>query len=63
VCVTLTMMPYLQFMLRLQSLLEDRFEMVTRWENRELPVYALVLVAGGKFGPNLKVHAWLRGRL
>ena len=31
-----------QFMLRLQSLLEDRFRMVTHWETRELPVYALV---------------------
>lgn len=50
------MMPYLQFMLRLQALLEDRFKMVTHWENRELPVYALVLVADGKLGPNLKVH-------
>jgi bla regulator protein blaR1 len=45
-----------QFMLRLQSLLEDRFKMVTRWENRELPVYALVLVTDGKLGPKLKVH-------
>ena len=51
------MMPGPQFMLRLQSLLEDRFKMVTRWENRELPVYALVLVADGKLGPKLKVHA------
>ena len=51
------MMPYPQFMLRLQALLEDRFKMVTRWEKRELPVYALVLVADGKLGPKLKVHA------
>ena len=51
------MMPYQQFMLRLQALLEDRFKMMTRWENRELPVYALVLVADGKLGPKLKVHA------
>ena len=51
------MMPYPQFMLRLQALLEDRFKMMTRWENRELPVYALVLVADGQLGPKLKVHA------
>ena len=49
------MMTYPQFMLRLQSLLEDRFKMVTRWEKRELPVYALVVVAEGKLGPKLKV--------
>ena len=45
-----------QYMLRLQSLLEDRFKMVTRWETRELPVYALVLATDGKLGPKLKVH-------
>ncbi len=46
-----------QFMLRLQSLLEDRFRMVTHWETRELPVYALVLATDGKLGPRLQVHA------
>ena len=51
------MMPYPQFMLRLQALLEDRFKMVTHWETRELPVYALVLAHDGKLGPKLKVHA------
>jgi uncharacterized protein (TIGR03435 family) len=45
-----------QYMLRLQSLLEDRFKMVTRWETRELPVYALVLATEGKLGPKLKPH-------
>jgi uncharacterized protein (TIGR03435 family) len=45
-----------QFMLRLQSLLEDRFGMVTHWETRELPVYALVLATPGKLGPKLKPH-------
>ena len=44
------------FMLRLQSLLEDRFKMVTHWETRELPVYALVVAVEGKLGPALKVH-------
>jgi uncharacterized protein (TIGR03435 family) len=46
-----------QYMLRLQSLLEDRFGMVTHWETRELPVYALVVAAEGKLGPALKPHA------
>jgi uncharacterized protein (TIGR03435 family) len=51
------MLPYPQFMLRLQALLEDRFEMVTHWETRELPVYALVLATRGRLGPKLKEHA------
>jgi uncharacterized protein (TIGR03435 family) len=46
-----------QYMLRLQSLLEDRFKMATHWETRELPVYALVVATEGKLGPKLKVHA------
>src|SRR5688572_18247258 len=51
------MLPAPQFMLRLQALLEDRFQMVTRWETRELPVYALVVATEGKLGPSLKAHA------
>lgn len=51
------MMPMPQFMLRLQALLEDRFQMVTHWETRELPVYALVVATEGKLGPKLKAHA------
>ena len=50
------MMPFPQFALRLQALLEDRFKMVTRWETREMPVYALVVVTEGKLGPKLSVH-------
>jgi uncharacterized protein (TIGR03435 family) len=50
------MMPYAQFMLRLQALLEDRFKMVTHWETRELPVYGLVLATPGKLGPKLTPH-------
>ena len=50
------MMTPQQFMLRLQSLLEDRFRMIARWETRELPVYALVLAVPGKLGPKLKTH-------
>ena len=49
------MMPSGQFMLRLQSLLEDRFHMAAHWETREMPVYALV-ASGGRRGPNLKTH-------
>ena len=51
-----------QFMLRLQALLEDRFQMVTRWEIRELPVYALVVAADGKLGPKVKAHVGECGR-
>lgn len=50
-------MPPAQFMLRLQGLLEERFKMVTHWETRELPVYALIVAAEGKLGPKLKAHA------
>ena len=50
------MMPFPQFALRLQALLEDRFKMVTRWETRELPVYGLVVATAGKLGPKLSAH-------
>jgi uncharacterized protein (TIGR03435 family) len=50
------MLSYPQFMLRLQSLLEDRFKMVTHWETRERPVYALRVVSPGKLGPKMKPH-------
>ena len=50
------MMPAPQFMLRVQSLLEDRFRMITHWETRELPVYALVIATPGKLGPKLRAH-------
>jgi uncharacterized protein (TIGR03435 family) len=35
------------FALRMQSLLEDRFRMMVHRENRELPVYDLVIANGG----------------
>ncbi len=50
------MMPMPQFMLRLQALLEERFQMVTHWETRELPVYALIVATDGKLGPKMKAH-------
>jgi uncharacterized protein (TIGR03435 family) len=51
-------LPYPQFLWRLQALLRDRFGLVTHWEARELPVYALVLTrADGRFGPKLRAHS------
>src|SRR5579863_3862742 len=36
-----------QYRLMVQSLLADRFAMAVKTENRELPVYALVVTKGG----------------
>jgi uncharacterized protein (TIGR03435 family) len=45
----------LQALPMLQSLLEDRFKLVVRRENKDLSVYELKLAkAGGQLGPNLK---------
>jgi uncharacterized protein (TIGR03435 family) len=43
--------PNTQLMLMLQSLLEDRFQLKTHRETRDLPGYALTLVKGGKLTP------------
>jgi uncharacterized protein (TIGR03435 family) len=40
-----------RFLLMVQSLLEDRFQLRTHWDTRELPVYDLVV---GKDGPKMK---------
>jgi hypothetical protein len=34
--------------LRLQGLLEDRFQLKYHWETRELPIYSLVVIKSGK---------------
>jgi uncharacterized protein (TIGR03435 family) len=48
----------LQALPMLQSLLEDRFNLVVRRENKDLSVYVLKLAnAGGPLGPNLKESA------
>ena len=38
---------FAQYRLMVQALLEDRFQMKVKMENRELPVYALVVAKGG----------------
>jgi uncharacterized protein (TIGR03435 family) len=44
-----------QLRLMLQGLLEDRFKLVTRREQRDLPTFALLLARrDGQLGPNLK---------
>jgi uncharacterized protein (TIGR03435 family) len=44
--------------LMLRALLAERFKLVVRTENREMPIYALVLArSDGKFGPQLQKAA------
>jgi uncharacterized protein (TIGR03435 family) len=43
-----------QMALMRQTLLTDRFKVVTRTETREMPVYALVVKQAGKLGPKLR---------
>lgn len=41
----------------LQSLLADRFKLVTHMETRNLPIYTLVVAKAGSLGPNLRPSA------
>ena len=45
-----------QMRLMMQALLADRFKLAIHTESRQLPVFALVLVKPGKFGPQLRPH-------
>jgi uncharacterized protein (TIGR03435 family) len=45
-----------QMRLMMQALLADRFKLAIHTESRQLPVFALVLVKLGKFGPQLRPH-------
>jgi uncharacterized protein (TIGR03435 family) len=45
-----------EFRMMLRSLLADRFKLAIHKETREMPVYGLVLVKPGKFGPHLRPH-------
>jgi uncharacterized protein (TIGR03435 family) len=46
-----------QMRLMLQSLIEDRFQLIRHRETRQLPVLALVPAKPGKTGPQLRLHA------
>jgi uncharacterized protein (TIGR03435 family) len=45
-----------QMRLMMRSLLADRCKMTTRYERREVPVFAFVLSKSGKTGPELRPH-------
>jgi bla regulator protein BlaR1 len=45
-----------QMRLMMQSLLADRFKLVTHYETQQLPVFALVSAKPGEFGPQLHPH-------
>jgi uncharacterized protein (TIGR03435 family) len=46
-----------QLRLMMQALLADRFKLAIHFEERQLPVMALVLDKPGKLGPNLRVRS------
>lgn len=46
-----------QFRLMMQSLLADRFKLVSHVEQRTVPVFALTVVKPGTLGPNLRPHS------
>lgn len=45
-----------QMRLMMQSLLADRFKLAAHWEDKQVPVFSVVLVKEGKTGPELKLH-------
>ena len=46
-----------QMRLMIQSLLADRFQLMSHFETKEVPVFALTLVKAGALGPKLRSHA------
>jgi uncharacterized protein (TIGR03435 family) len=46
-----------QVRLMMQSLLADRFKLATHFEERDVPVFALVLDRQGKVGPRIRPHS------
>ena len=47
--------PFEQLLAMMQTLLADRFKLVTHHETREMPIYALILArADGRLGPQVK---------
>jgi uncharacterized protein (TIGR03435 family) len=49
--------PPVEVLRMVQTLLSDRFKLVTHIETRRIPVYALVAARSGQLGPQLRVHA------
>jgi uncharacterized protein (TIGR03435 family) len=45
-----------QMRLMMRSLLADRCKLATRYEQREVPVFAFVMLKSGKTGPQLRPH-------
>jgi uncharacterized protein (TIGR03435 family) len=48
--------PAREIFLMLQSLLAERFKLVTHNETRQMPVYSLVAAQSGRLGPRLRRH-------
>jgi bla regulator protein blaR1 len=46
-----------QYRLMMQSLLANRFKLLSHLEQRKVPVFALILVKTGTPGPNLRLHS------